>query len=47
MKPPKGPRPVEEATKPKPSRLETARRVIKEYADDLRAVIKKLRQHLH
>ncbi|MET4827822.1 hypothetical protein ABH972_005411 [Bradyrhizobium ottawaense] len=32
---------------PKPSRLEEARRVIEEYAEDLREIIKKLRQRLH
>jgi hypothetical protein len=29
------------------SRLEEARRIIEEYVDDLREIIKKLRQHLH
>lgn len=33
--------------RPKPSRLEEARRVIEEYADDLREIIKKLRQRLN
>jgi hypothetical protein len=32
------------APKPKPSRLETARSVIEQYAGDLRKIIKKLRQ---
>jgi hypothetical protein len=35
------------APKRKPSRLEEVRRVIEEYADDLREIIKKLRQRLH
>ena len=36
-----------EAMQPKPSRLEEALRVIKEYASDLREIIKKLRRHLN
>jgi hypothetical protein len=32
---------------PKPSRLEEARRVIEEYAADLREIIKKLRRRLN
>jgi len=32
---------------PKPSRLEEARRVIAEYAADLREIIKKLRRRLN
>jgi hypothetical protein len=32
---------------PKLSRLEEARQIIKEYAADLRAIIKKLRRHLN
>jgi hypothetical protein len=47
MKTPGEPRPGKEAPKPKPSRLEEARRMIEEYAADLRQIIKKLRQHLH
>ena len=35
------PKPVEG---PKPSRLEEARRIIEEYAADLREIIRKLRQ---
>lgn len=31
----------------KPTRLEEARRIIEEYADDLREVIRKLRRKLH
>ncbi|UWU66216.1 hypothetical protein [Bradyrhizobium sp. NC92] len=31
----------------KPSRLEEARRIIEEYAADLREIIKRLRQKLH
>jgi len=40
-------RPGRKAPKQKPSRLETVRKVIEQYADDLREVIKKLRQRLH
>jgi len=48
MKPPKAKgRPDRKAPKPKPSRLEAVRKVIGQYADDLREVIKKLRQRLH
>lgn len=47
MKPPQTPRSDKEAPMPKPSRLEEARRVIEEYAADLREIIKKLRQRLH
>jgi hypothetical protein len=36
-----------EAQEPKPSRLEEARRLIEEYAGDLREIIKKLRQRLN
>jgi len=32
---------------PKPSRLQEARRIIEEYAADLREIIKKLRRHLN
>ena len=32
---------------PKLSRLEEARQIIKEYATDLREIIKKLRRHLN
>lgn len=35
------------AQEPKPSRLEEARRLIEQYADDLREIIKKLRQRLN
>jgi hypothetical protein len=31
---------------PRPSRLDEARRIIEEYADDLRNIIKKLRRYL-
>ncbi|WP_155253227.1 hypothetical protein [Bradyrhizobium japonicum] len=37
----------EEAQRREQSCLEEARRIIEEYADDLREVIKKLRQRLH
>ena len=33
--------------KSKPSRLEEARRIIEEYADDLREIIEKLRRKMH
>jgi hypothetical protein len=33
--------------RPKPSRSEDALRIIAEYANDLREIIKKLRQRLH
>jgi signal recognition particle subunit SEC65 len=36
-----------EAKEPRPSRLEEARRVIEEYANDLREIIKKLRRRLN
>jgi hypothetical protein len=36
-----------EAPEPKPSRTEEARRLIEEYADDMREIIKKLRRHLN
>ena len=36
----------EEAPKPKPSRSEEVLRIIEEYANDLREIIKKLRGHL-
>jgi hypothetical protein len=37
----------EEAQAPKPSRLEEARRIIEQYAGDLREIIKKLRRRLN
>lgn len=43
MSQPNKPSPGKEAPKPKPSRLEEARRIIEEYADELREIIKKLR----
>lgn len=33
-----------EAKEPKPSRMEESRRIIEEYADDLREIIRKLRK---
>jgi signal recognition particle subunit SEC65 len=36
-----------EAKEPRPSRLEEARRVIEEYVNDLREIIKKLRRRLN
>ena len=44
---PDEPTPANKAPKPKRSRLEEARRVIEEYANDLREIITKLRQRLH
>jgi hypothetical protein len=41
-KPPPKPNP-----KRKPRRLDEARRIIEEYADDLQELIRKLRQKLH
>jgi hypothetical protein len=45
MKAPEEPRPSE--APPKPTRLEEARRIIEEYAADLREIIKKLRRRLN
>jgi hypothetical protein len=39
--------PGKEAPEPKPSRLEEARRLIEQYAGDLREIIKKLRRRLN
>jgi hypothetical protein len=36
-----------EAQEPEPSRLEEARRIIEQYAGDLREIIKKLRRRLN
>jgi hypothetical protein len=47
MKPPEEPPPGREEPPPKLSRSEEARRIIKEYANDLREIIKKLRRRLH
>jgi hypothetical protein len=44
MKPSDGPK---DKPPPKLSRLEEARQIIKEYAADLRAIIKKLRRHVN
>jgi hypothetical protein len=43
MAPSNKPRPEKVAPEPKPSRLEEARRIIEEHAEDLREIIKKLR----
>jgi hypothetical protein len=40
-------RKAKEAPKPKPTRLEEALRIIEEYADDLREIIKKLRRKMN
>ncbi|WP_210161920.1 hypothetical protein [Bradyrhizobium diazoefficiens] len=47
MSPSDEPGPHREAPEPKPSRVEEARRIIEEYADDLREIIRKLRRHLN
>jgi hypothetical protein len=39
--------PGQGAPVPKPTRLEEARRLIEEYANDLRAIIKKLSRYLN
>jgi len=44
MRKPASQKPVK---KPKPSRVEEARRIIEEYSKDLREVIKKLARKLH
>jgi len=44
---PDEPAPDKEAPKPKPSRSEEALRIIEEYANDLREIIKKLRRLLN
>ncbi|BBZ95326.1 MULTISPECIES: hypothetical protein [Bradyrhizobium] len=41
------PCPQKPVKKPKPSRLEEARRIVEEYTKDLREVIKKLARKLH
>lgn len=46
MKTPQEPRPEEDERPSKQSRLEEARRIVEEYADDLRQIIKKLRHRL-
>ncbi|UPJ46169.1 hypothetical protein IVB40_35010 [Bradyrhizobium sp. 40] len=40
------PKPEKRPT-PKPTRTEEARRIIEEYADDLREIIRKLRQRMN
>ena len=47
MKPSDKPRLGEDEPPPKLSRSEEALRIIKEYADNLREIIKKLRRRLH
>jgi hypothetical protein len=44
---PDKPNPDKEAPKPKPSRVQEARRTIEEYVNDLREIIKKLRRRLN
>jgi hypothetical protein len=47
MNPSDEPSPDKEAPKPKPSRSDEARRVIEEYLNDLREIIRKLRRRLN
>jgi hypothetical protein len=47
MKPSDEPRPGKNEPAPKRSRLDEVRRIIEEYADDLREIIKKIRRHLN
>jgi hypothetical protein len=47
MKPPEEPPPGKEEPPPKLSRSEEARRVIQEYADELREIIKKFRRRFN
>jgi hypothetical protein len=47
MKPPKEPPPGKDESSPKSLNLDVARRVIEEYAADLREIIKKLRRHMN
>lgn len=47
MKPPKDTRSDKMGNEPSPSRLEEARRILEEYVQDLREIIKKLGQRLH
>lgn len=47
MKPPKAPRPDQDELPPKWPRLEEARRIIEEYAVELRELIKKLQRKLN
>ena len=47
MKPSDELRRVDKDDRPKPSRSEEARRIIEEYANHLREIIKKLRRRLH
>jgi len=44
---PDDPPPGKDMSEPKPSRLEEARRVIAEYVDDLREIIKRLGRRLN
>jgi hypothetical protein len=44
--PPEEPRSGQEAPKPEPLRLDEARRIIEEYANELREIIKKLHRRL-
>jgi hypothetical protein len=47
MKPPEEPRPDKDEPPPELSRSEEARRIIQEYVNDLREIIKKLRRRLN
>jgi len=44
---PDDPPPGQDVSEPKPSRLEEARRIVEEYADDLQEIIKRLRRRLN
>ncbi len=47
MKEPIKPDRGKEAPQPKPSQLDEARRIIEQYANDLREIIAKLRKRFH
>jgi hypothetical protein len=47
MKPPEEPHPDQKESPPERTRFEQARRIVEEYADDLREIIKKLRRKLN
>ena len=47
MHEPDDPRPAMEPPKSKPTRLDEARLIIKEYAEDLLEIVRKFRQRLH
>jgi len=47
MKRPEQPDPTKKTSEPPPSRTEEALRIIQQYADDLRSIIKELRRRLN